>query len=123
MGAFELPEPSHCGRTLAVHLRAVQVISLAVVASLGPQILDPRRASHHNPRVCALRLRSRAIWLGSVRLRNSPIEEIIVTDTVDQPLVKRLPNMTVLSVSLLLGEAISRIHTGESVSVVFGAPV
>jgi len=57
------------------------------------------------------------------RLRNSPIEEIIVTDTVDQPLVKRLPNMTVLSVSLLLGEAISRIHTGESVSVVFGAPV
>jgi ribose-phosphate pyrophosphokinase len=57
------------------------------------------------------------------RLRNSPIEEIIVTDTVYQPPDKRLQNMTVLSVSLLLGEAISRIHTGESVGALFGAPV
>jgi len=57
------------------------------------------------------------------RLRDSPIEELIVTDTVQQPLRKRLPNMTVLSVSLLLGEAISRIHTGESVGAMFGAPV
>jgi ribose-phosphate pyrophosphokinase len=57
------------------------------------------------------------------RLRNSPIQELIVTDTVDQPLAKRLPNVTVLSVSLLLGEAISRIHTGESVGALFGAPV
>jgi len=57
------------------------------------------------------------------RLRDSPIEELIVTDTVEQPLRKRLPNMTVLSVSLLLGEAISRIHTGESVGAMFGAPV
>jgi ribose-phosphate pyrophosphokinase len=57
------------------------------------------------------------------RLRDSPIEELIVTDTVEQPMYKRLPNMTVLSVSLLLGEAISRIHTGESVGAMFGAPV
>jgi ribose-phosphate pyrophosphokinase len=46
-----------------------------------------------------------------------------VTDTVGQPMSKRLANMTVLSVSLLLGEAISRIHTGESVGALFGAPV
>ena len=57
------------------------------------------------------------------RLRNAPIAEIIVTDSVGQPASKRLPNMTVLSVSLLLGEAISRIHTGESVGAMFGAPV
>ena len=57
------------------------------------------------------------------RLRNSPIEELIVTDTVQIPLRKRLPNMTVLSVSLLFGEAIARIHTGESVGAMFGAPV
>ncbi|MBV8714088.1 MAG: ribose-phosphate pyrophosphokinase [Chloroflexi bacterium] len=57
------------------------------------------------------------------RLRNSPIEELIVTDTVQMPLRKRLPNMTVLSVSLLFGEAIARIHTGESVGAMFGAPV
>jgi ribose-phosphate pyrophosphokinase len=57
------------------------------------------------------------------RLRHSPTQELIVTDTVPQPLVKRLPNTTVLSVSLLLGEAISRIHTGESIGAMFGAPV
>ena len=57
------------------------------------------------------------------RLRNSPIEELIVTDTVVRPLRVRLPNMTILSVSLLLGEAISRIHTGESIGAMFGAPV
>src|SRR5437588_12526768 len=57
------------------------------------------------------------------RLSRSPIEELIVTDTVVQPLRKRLPNMTILSVSLLLGEAISRIHTGESIGAMFGAPV
>jgi ribose-phosphate pyrophosphokinase len=57
------------------------------------------------------------------RLRNSPIEELIATDTVDQTRGQHLPNMTVLSVSLLLGEAISRIHTGESIGAMFGAPV
>jgi ribose-phosphate pyrophosphokinase len=57
------------------------------------------------------------------RLRDSPIEELIVTDTVHMPLRKRLPNMTILSVSLLFGEAIARIHTGESVGAMFGAPV
>jgi ribose-phosphate pyrophosphokinase len=57
------------------------------------------------------------------RLGDSPIEELIVTDTVHLPARKRLPNMTVLSVSLLFGEAIARIHTGESVGAMFGAPV
>ena len=57
------------------------------------------------------------------RLRRSPIKEIIATDTVCRPPEKQLPNMTTLSVSLLLGEAISRIHTGESVGALFGAPV
>jgi ribose-phosphate pyrophosphokinase len=52
------------------------------------------------------------------RLKNAPIQELIVTDTVDQAARSQLPNMTVLSVSLLLGEAISRIHTGESIGAV-----
>ncbi len=57
------------------------------------------------------------------RLRASPIRELIATDTVYRAPAKHLPNLTVLSVSLLLGEAISRIHTGESVGALFGAPV
>jgi len=57
------------------------------------------------------------------RLKAAPIEEIIATDTVCVPAAKELDNLTVLSVSLLLGEAISRIHTGESIGAMFGAPV
>jgi ribose-phosphate pyrophosphokinase len=57
------------------------------------------------------------------KLRRSAIKELIATDTVCLPPDKQLPNMTTLSVSPLLGEAISRIHTGESVGALFGAPV
>ena len=57
------------------------------------------------------------------RLRHSPIRELICTDTVARGPEKQLPNTRELSVSLLLGEAISRIHTGESVGALFGAPV
>jgi ribose-phosphate pyrophosphokinase len=57
------------------------------------------------------------------KLLRSPIKELIATDTVCLASDKQLPNMTTLSVSPLLGEAISRIHTGESVGALFGAPV
>ena len=57
------------------------------------------------------------------KLQRSPIRELIATDTVCLSPDKQLPNMTTLSVSPLLGEAISRIHTGESVGALFGAPV
>jgi ribose-phosphate pyrophosphokinase len=54
------------------------------------------------------------------RLRAQPdIDEIVATDTVPIPPEKRLPNMKVLSVAPLLGEAIRRIHVGESVSRLF----
>jgi ribose-phosphate pyrophosphokinase len=54
------------------------------------------------------------------RLRAQPdIHEIVTTDTVPVPAAKRLPNMRVLSVAPLLGEAIHRIHAGKSVSRLF----
>jgi ribose-phosphate pyrophosphokinase len=49
----------------------------------------------------------------------SDIAEIVTTDTVPVPAEKRLPNMTILSIAPLLAEAIRRIHTGASVSVLF----
>jgi ribose-phosphate pyrophosphokinase len=54
------------------------------------------------------------------RLAEAPIDEIVVTDTV--PLnseAKGLKNLKVLSVTKLLGEAISRIHSHKSVSAIF----
>jgi ribose-phosphate pyrophosphokinase len=54
------------------------------------------------------------------RLRQAPIDEIVVTDTI--PLNGRaegLANIKVLTVAAMLGEAIRRIHRDESVSSMF----
>jgi len=53
------------------------------------------------------------------RIEKSPIKELVLTDTIPIPPSKTLPNITVLSVAPLLGEAIRRIHTGQSVGALF----
>jgi ribose-phosphate pyrophosphokinase len=57
------------------------------------------------------------------RIRASSIAELVTTDTVRLNGDKQLPNLRVLTVAMLIGEAISRIHTGTSVGALFGAPV
>jgi ribose-phosphate pyrophosphokinase len=54
------------------------------------------------------------------RLRDGPIKELILTDTVPLPSEKQIPLITQLSVADLLAEAISRIHEGGSVGALFG---
>jgi ribose-phosphate pyrophosphokinase len=53
------------------------------------------------------------------RIRESPIAELVVTDTIPLPEEKLLPKITVLSLAPLIGEAIRRIHTGQSVGELF----
>lgn len=53
------------------------------------------------------------------RLREADVREIVVTDTVPIPPEKRLPNMHVLPIAPLLGDAIGRIHSGQSVGALF----
>ncbi len=55
------------------------------------------------------------------RLAAAELNEIVVTDTIPlRPEVsERLPNLTVLSVADLIGEAIRRIHEHRSVSALF----
>jgi len=53
------------------------------------------------------------------RLRNAPIDEIILTNTVPLDSSKMLPNMKILSVGSLLGAAIQSIHEETSVSNLF----
>ena len=55
------------------------------------------------------------------RLRDSPIRELITTDTIPIPPEKRLPNFTILSVAPMLAETIWRIHSGRSVGAMFEA--
>ena len=55
------------------------------------------------------------------RLKDAPIDEIVVTDSipVGQEKIDTIGKLTVLSVSRLMGEAIHRIHNDESVSSLF----
>ncbi len=53
------------------------------------------------------------------RLRRADLEEIFVTNTIPVPPEKRLHNLRVLSVAMLLGEAIKSIHDETSVSRLF----
>lgn len=53
------------------------------------------------------------------RLADAPIDSIVVTDSVPLPAKKKLPNIKVLTVAAILGEAIKRIHRHESISAIF----
>ena len=53
------------------------------------------------------------------RLRDAPIDSLVVTDSIPIPAEKRLPNMVQLSVAPLLAEAIKRIHHDQSISELF----
>jgi len=56
--------------------------------------------------------------IGIERLKNSVIDELITTDTVFRPSIDGI-NLTTLSVAGLLGEAIKRIHSNQSVNSLF----
>ncbi|MBA3688704.1 MAG: ribose-phosphate pyrophosphokinase [Chloroflexi bacterium] len=53
----------------------------------------------------------------------SPLTEVIVTDTIPLPADANRDKVTVLSIAPLFGEAIKRIHRGESVGALFSSEV
>jgi ribose-phosphate pyrophosphokinase len=53
------------------------------------------------------------------RLKESPLKQLVVTDSIPIPPDKQLPRIKVLSVAPLLADAIKRIHFNESVSKLF----
>jgi len=53
------------------------------------------------------------------RIQASPIKELVVTNSILIPESKRAPKIRILSVASLLSEAILRIHSNESVSLLF----
>ena len=53
------------------------------------------------------------------RLSKAPFKEVVITNTIPLPEEKKFPNLTVLSVAPLIGEAILRIHEDLSVSKLF----
>ena len=57
------------------------------------------------------------------RIDASPLTEVIVTDTIPLPEHANHDRITVLSIAPLFGEAIKRIHRGESVGALFSSEV
>jgi ribose-phosphate pyrophosphokinase len=53
------------------------------------------------------------------RISKCPVKQVVVTDTIPVPNSKRNGKIKVLSIAGLLGEAIRRIHAGESVGAMF----
>lgn len=53
------------------------------------------------------------------RIANSPIDELVTTNTITLPPEKRIDKIKVLSVAPIIGEAILRIHQDRSVSELF----
>ena len=53
------------------------------------------------------------------RIKESVVKEVVVTDTVPIVPEKRISKIKVISIAPLLGEAIRRIHTGQSVGAMF----
>ncbi|QDV71176.1 Ribose-phosphate pyrophosphokinase [Rosistilla carotiformis] len=53
------------------------------------------------------------------RIKASPIDSIVITDTIPLTPGKMLPNIKVRSVAIFLAEAIKRIHNDQSISAMF----
>jgi len=53
------------------------------------------------------------------KIESSPVDKVVVTDTIPLAPEKHIPRIEVLTVAPLLGEAIKRIHRNESVSRLF----
>jgi len=56
------------------------------------------------------------------RLKESPLEELVVTNTIHVPDERRFSTLRLLSVADLLAKAIEHIHSNESVSQLFEIP-
>ena len=57
------------------------------------------------------------------RIRDMNLTEVVITDTIPPEPARQLPNIRVLTVAPLIGEAIDRIHRGESVGALFSSEV
>ncbi len=53
------------------------------------------------------------------RLQDSPIQKLLITDTIPQAAEKQIPQVEALSVAPMLAEAIRRIHSELSLSTIF----
>ena len=54
------------------------------------------------------------------RLSSDDIDKVFLSDTVNIPEEKKFKKLTIVSAARIFAETINRVHTGESVSELFG---
>jgi ribose-phosphate pyrophosphokinase len=87
----------------------------------GGSVVGAANVARHNGAREVYACATHAVLCGPAieRLRDAPIKQIVVTDSIPVPPNKQLPNIKILSVATLLADAIKRIHFNESVSRLF----
>lgn len=91
-----------------------------MISTAGTVVQAAHVARHNGARevyVCA----THGVLCGPAieRLRDAPIKQVVMTNSIPLPPNKQLPNIKVLDVAPLLADAIRRIHYNESVSRLF----
>lgn len=124
---FALIEKRRIGhnRSKAVHLigelknQHVLIID-DIIDTAGTAINAAEKAVEHGALSVSM-VGTHALLSGDAvsRLKKSPIRRYIFTDTVAIPKEKILPNTSIISVGEIFADAISRIHSGRSVSELF----
>jgi ribose-phosphate pyrophosphokinase len=91
------------------------------IISTGGTIVEVARSlKAHGARHVIITCTHPVLAEGAVeRLREAPIDEVVVTNSIPVPPDKMGPPLTVLSVAPLLAEAIVRVHENRSVSELF----
>jgi ribose-phosphate pyrophosphokinase len=102
-------------------VRSRDCVVLEDIISTGGTIVEVARTLRaHGARRVVIACTHAVLAAGAVdRLREAPIDEVVVTNSIPVPAESREPPVTVLSVAPLLAEAIVRVHENRSVSELF----
>ena len=91
-----------------------------IISTGGTMVEVARALKSHGANKVVIACTHPVLTAGAVqRLREAPVDEVVVTNSIPVPPEKQGPPLTVLSVAPLLAEAIVRVHENRSVSELF----
>jgi ribose-phosphate pyrophosphokinase len=107
--------------TVIGHVKGRQVILVDDIVTTGGTLTEAARILRQEGAETIIAFVVHGILVGPAveRIKESPIEKLVITDSVRNQLSDPELKLTILSVAELLGNAIVRIHKNESVSSLF----
>jgi ribose-phosphate pyrophosphokinase len=117
VSATEVQQANIIGSTLEGKTAVIFDDMISTASSVVGAALVAKKNGAREIYVCA----THGVLCGNAikNLREAPIKEIVISDSIPLTPEKQLPNIKVLSVAALLADAIKRIHFNESVSRLF----